>query len=327
VEGTCARCGEERGDGRWCAVCGLDSTPTAVALRTQEALEAGTREQAWFNNHPERLAEQRARADAAAAAHERAELERLGKARPAGFGDYRDVSWRARLARAWLIVTLGLSLLSGALEINHLKILGQARTAADASFATLQRIDSSNVTLGTVYLLTFIAFVFTAVFFISWTYRAYRNGPALGAQSPRFGNGWAIGGWFVPIMWLWRPKQIVDDIWRMSDPADPPFVRSVDWRGRSVPFLISAWWGVFIVSAIVDRVSARGDPSTIEGDRMMTSWSLVGSGISIIGAALAIWLVSRATARQRERAAAIELLPESADQRGLEAAPAAPSLA
>ena len=315
MEGPCARCEEERGGGRWCAGCGLDSTPTAVTLRTQEALDAGTREQAWFNKHPERLAEQRARTDATAATRERAELERLGKVRPAGFADYRDVSWRARLARAWLIITLGLSVVAGALEIAHLNLL-RGTTSADASFATLQRIDDSNVRLVTVYVLVFGAFIFTAVFFISWTYRAYKNGPALGAQSPRFGAGWAIGGWFVPIMALWRPKQIVDDIWRMSDPADPPFVRSVDWRNRSVPFLISAWWGVFIVGGFVDRFGGHSDASTIEGDRTMTSWGLVGSGLSIIGAALAIWLISACTSRQRERAAAIEALPETAAASG-----------
>lgn len=315
MEGTCARCGQERGDGRWCASCGLDSTPTAVTLRTQEALEAGAREQAWFNSHPERLAEQRAREDAAAVAREHAELERLGKVRPSGFYLYRDVSWRARLARGWLIVTLALSVVSGALEIAHLNLLGDA-TSNDASFATLQRIDDSNATLGTVYLLLLGAFFFTAIFFTSWTYRAYRNGPALGAQSPRFGAGWAIGGWFVPIMWLWRPKQIVDDIWRMSDPADPPFVRPMDWRNRSVPFLVSAWWGVFIVSAFVDRLAARGDPATIDGDRTMTSWGLVGSALSVIGAALAIWVVSTCTSRQRRRAAALEALPEAAPASG-----------
>jgi hypothetical protein len=311
VEGTCARCGEERGDDRWCAVCGLDSTPDAIRLRTGESLDAGAREQAWFNSHPERLEEQRARMEAWATTRERAELERLGKMRPAAFGEYRDVSWRARLARGWLIITLGLSLLTGALEIGHLNLLGDA-TDEDASFATLQRIDESNVTLATVYVLVFGAFIFTTVFFISWTYRAYKNGPALGAQNPRFGAGWAIGGWFVPILALWRPKQIVDDIWRMNDPADPPFVRSVDWRPRSVPFLISAWWAVFIVSGFVDRFAARGDASTIEGDRTLTSWGLVGSGLSIIGAALAIWLISTCTARQRERAAAIEALPDGA---------------
>src|SRR4051812_15179769 len=269
------------------------------------------RARAWFQARPERQEEQRQREEAFAAARERAELERPPEARPAGFGEYRDVSWRARLARGWLVVSLGLSVLSGALEIGHLNLLGDT-TTADATFATLQRIDASNVTLGTVYLLTFGAFIFTTVFFIMWTYRAYKNGAALGAQSPRFGAGWAIGGWFVPIMSLWRPKQIVDDIWRMSDPADPPFVRSVDWRNRSVPFLISAWWGVFIVSGFVDRFAARGDASTVEGDRTMTSWGLVGSGLSVIGAALAIWLISTCTARQRERAAAVEALPVGA---------------
>jgi hypothetical protein len=289
-------------------VCGLDSTPTTAGLRTQEALDAGAREHAWFAAHPERLAEQQERADAAAAERERAELARLSKTRPAGFAEYRDVSWRARLARGWLVITLGLSILSAVLEIGHLN-LSAGTTTATATFGTLQRIDESNATLGTVNLLVFSSYILTAVFFIAWTYRAYKNGIALGAQNPRFGAGWAIGGWFVPIMWLWRPKQIVDDTWRMSDPADPPIVRSVDWRGRSVPFLLSAWWGIFIVSAVVDRLSARAT-TTLEADRTATSWGLVGSGLAIVGAVLAVWIVSRVTSRQRERAAGIAALPE-----------------
>jgi hypothetical protein len=51
--------------------------------------------------------------------------------------------------------------------------------------------------------------------------RAYRNLPALGAESPRFSSGWAVGAWFVPFLNLVRPKQIMDDIWRASDPALP----------------------------------------------------------------------------------------------------------
>src|SRR4051812_23180332 len=212
-------------------------------------------------------------------------------------------------------------MVSAALEVGHINLTSHVSTAT-ASFATLQRIDESNATLGIVYLLVFCSFVFTAVFFVSWTHRAYKNGVALGAQNPRFGAGWAIGGWFVPIMSLWRPKQIIDDIWRMSDPADPPIVRSVDWRGRAVPALLSVWWGVFIVGGFVDRLGAR-PAQTVEADRALTSWALVGSGLSIIGAALAIWIVSQATARQRERAAAIEALPDGAP-RPLDVAPPAP---
>jgi hypothetical protein len=278
-------------------------------------MEAGQREGAWFAAHPERAAEQRARTEAAAAAREEAELQWFREAPPPGLDEYRDLSWRARLARGWLFITLGLTILSAALEIGHLNIVGDASTAT-ADISLLQRIDESNATLATVYLLTLCSFVLCAVFFISWTYRAYKNGFALGARSPRFGAGWAVGGWFVPIMWLWRPKQIVDDIWRTSDPGDPPTVRSVDWRNRSVPVLVSAWWGFFVVSAFVDRISARTSTATVESDRTSTSWALVGSVLTIAAAVLAIWVVTRLTNRQRERAAAVQELAASGSPSG-----------
>jgi Domain of unknown function (DUF4328) len=63
--------------------------------------------------------------------------------------------------------------------------------------------------------------VVCAVVFVVWTYRGYRNLAPLGASGLRFANGWAIGGWFVPVMFLWRPKQVVNDMWRASAPELP----------------------------------------------------------------------------------------------------------
>jgi hypothetical protein len=34
----------------------------------------------------------------------------------------------------------------------------------------------------------------------------------------RWSAGWAIGAWFVPVLSLVRPKAILNDIWRASDP-------------------------------------------------------------------------------------------------------------
>jgi hypothetical protein len=82
--------------------------------------------------------------------------------------------------------------------------------------------------------------------------------------------------------------------------------------------VVSVWWGLLIVSGFVDQISVRQDtsPYTVEGDRAATSWGLVGSLLSIPAAICAIWLVGRLTQRQRERAAAIEALPDSAPASG-----------
>jgi hypothetical protein len=275
-------------------------------------MQASGREHAWFANNPERLAEQDARDQTAAAWREQEEMTRLSRVRSPDFAEYRDVAWRSRLARGWLFVSLVLSVVGAALEVSHLNLIHNVSTAG-LDFELANRIDASTGRIGIVYLLEVCAFFFTAVFFISWTYRAYQNAAALGAQERRFGAGWAIGGWFVPILSLWRPKQIVDDIWRMSDPNDPPVVLRHAWRERSVPWVLSVWWGLFIVGSFVDRLGAsQADPYSVEADRVSTSWALVGSILSVAGAAVAIRIVGGLTTRQRERAAAIEALPVGA---------------
>jgi Domain of unknown function (DUF4328) len=85
-------------------------------------------------------------------------------------------------------------------------------------FVTQQELDDNDVRQGLVAAADFILVTATAVFFLLWFYRAYRTLTSLGVSCLRWGYGWAIGGWFVPILSLWRPKQIANDIWRESAP-------------------------------------------------------------------------------------------------------------
>jgi hypothetical protein len=108
---------------------------------------------------------------------------------------------------------------------------------------------------------------------------------------------------------LWRPKQIVDDAWRTSDPAAPALVPRGEWRRKPIPALAVTWWILFVVGSLVDRISARLPTVTIAQERTATSWSLVASLLYIQAGLLAIWLVTRLTRRQRQRAAVLAALP------------------
>ena len=81
-------------------------------------------------------------------------------------------------------------------------------------------------------------FIATGVFFLFWFHRAYRNLPALGGDR-RYGTGWAIGSWFVPFLNAWRPKQIVNDIWRESGARTTDEYGTKD-EGKNVPNLFSS---------------------------------------------------------------------------------------
>ncbi|HEX2127784.1 MAG TPA: DUF4328 domain-containing protein, partial [Solirubrobacterales bacterium] len=46
--------------------------------------------------------------------------------------------------------------------------------------------------------------------FLPWFYRAYTNLGRFGLQDLRFTPGWSVAAWFIPILNLFRPKQIAD---------------------------------------------------------------------------------------------------------------------
>lgn len=69
-----------------------------------------------------------------------------------------------------------------------------------------------------IALLQLAAYLISGVFFLIWIYRVHRNLPALGVRRPRFSPRWAVGWFFVPILNLFRPYDVVRELWKESNP-------------------------------------------------------------------------------------------------------------
>jgi hypothetical protein len=175
--------------------------------------------------------------------------------------------------------------------------------------------------------LELLAFVVGAVFFILWFHRAYSNLPALGVARRRFDSNAAIWPWFVPILNLWRPKQVANDIWRGSDPQVAS--RELRLAQDPVPPLLGFWWAGYIVSSMLGSRAGLswwstptaedagfsallGDSGGAEDIRHAAILDLVASGVDIVAAVLAILVVRRLTARQLEREHVVKRLPPAA---------------
>ncbi len=91
-----------------------------------------------------------------------------------------------------------------------------------------------------------------AIVFISWFGMAYANLGRLGVKNLRWSNGWAVGAWFVPILNLFRPKQIANDIWRGSEPDIE--VSSNRWQFGQVTPIIHWWWGLFLLGGFTSYI-------------------------------------------------------------------------
>jgi hypothetical protein len=155
-------------------------------------------------------------------------------------------------------------------------------------------------------------YIATAIVFIPWFYGAYRNLSRLGINDLRWGKGWAIGAWFVPLLNFVRPKSIANDIWRGSDP-DLPARAGLPSGG--VPWYHSAWWTFFIGSGIFywlayGNVRDAETPSSLSS---ATAYLLIADSLDILAAALAIAVVYQTVKRQRLRA---RVLADHATQSG-----------
>lgn len=115
----------------------------------------------------------------------------------------------------------------------------------------------------------------TAVFVLTWIHRANHNARQLGAADMRFTPAWAVGWYFVPIAWFWKPYQVMSEIWRAS--RNPSY-----WRGQPVSVLLPWWWALWIVpfwgSDIVNWVAGRtldeASAETLESAMGLAKWTL-----------------------------------------------------
>lgn len=94
----------------------------------------------------------------------------------------------------------------------------------------------------------------TAILVLAWIHRASHNARQLGAADMQFTPGWAVGWYFVPIAWFWKPYQAMTEIWRASrNPAG--------WHWEPVSPLLRWWWVLWIVpfwgTSIVDLAARR----------------------------------------------------------------------
>jgi hypothetical protein len=201
------------------------------------------------------------------------------------------------------LASIGLSAAQLVLASNNPDTAAAALGPEDADVSEMPGGNFQVIVLllySTVSIFGLIAFIATAVMFLIWENRAYKNLPPLGVPRPDFSSGWVVGSWFVPFLNLIRPYEIVKYIRNMSDPETVSVGGYYESGGN---IMLKAWWGFWIASNIVDRFFARiyRNAEKLE-DHVAAGWAdIFSSGLLIIAACLAIAVVRDITSRQEER--------------------------
>jgi hypothetical protein len=145
-----------------------------------------------------------------------------------------------------------------------------------------------------------VLLVVIGIVWVVWQWRCAKNVQALGREGARFGAGWSIGAWFIPLANFVIPAMVVQDLWRATTPGTRP---GTNLRSQSASPLVFCWWIAFLFGS--GSIQFVGDDTNTSLDAIRnTNHLLLGAfGISVIASVFAITVVVQLTRRFDDRRA------------------------
>ncbi|TDE27795.1 DUF4328 domain-containing protein [Flavobacterium ranwuense] len=184
---------------------------------------------------------------------------------------------RAKIAimLIWIVLTVEIiSILSDYLQYDLLQTVANG---GQISTETATENDLRQKIIAMIYLAVFII---SGITFIQWFRRAYYN-LHLKAESLSFTEGWAAGCWFVPIICLYRPNQIMKELYQetqsLLSKKNESYVQNLTTHS------IGWWWALWIISSLLGQFIFRysSKAETIDELTVSTVASLIASTIGI----------------------------------------------
>lgn len=160
-------------------------------------------------------------------------------------------SERARYAIMLLWVMFGMEMLVGISSFMQLTLLQQMADGYNIDEDTLTMNDMREMVLNLLYL---VGHITCAVVYIRWFRRAYYNLHQL-PINVNHDEGWAAGAWFVPILNLFRPYQIMSELYRETRKILRP--KDAQYKYVSAESTVGWWWGLWVVWSVMGNFEAR----------------------------------------------------------------------
>jgi hypothetical protein len=142
--------------------------------------------------------------------------------------------------------------------------------------------------------------VAAGIVFLVWLSRARRNAEIICPAPHRRAPGWAIGAWICPVVHLWFPYQVVDDVYRASRPTNSPDL--VDLRSVRGSALLRWWWALWLGAVVCYLIAFYTTRAklTVGSFQVVAVVDTIGNML-MIGAAVLIIAVMREVSRWQTR--------------------------
>lgn len=185
----------------------------------------------------------------------------------------------------WIVMALDLiDAIFGYMKYQRLQ------TATYGDYLNEEEVTANDILEALLGLVYMVAFIISIVMFIRWFRRAYYN-LHLKTEYLKYSEGWAAGAWFVPVLSLFRPYEIMKELYVETDRI--LVERAENYTSKNNNTVIGFWWALWIISSFIGNIIFRSslDDQTINGMINDTQINIVLSLISIPLGLLAIKLV------------------------------------
>lgn len=192
----------------------------------------------------------------------------------------RDNAQRAKLAKVLLIICAGTLLINGVSDYFQLDLLNRMDEGYDYTTDEAESNDMRVQLLAIAYL---IIYIISGVTFIQWFRRAYYNLHTK-VKVLNHTEGWAAGGWFVPILNLFRPYNIMSELYQETNLI---LAKNIEGYRKRETLAMTIWWVFWIIWGVADRISSR---MTLKAETMeeLISSTEMSLFISFFGIGVAI---------------------------------------
>lgn len=193
----------------------------------------------------------------------------------------RPNAQRAKTAITLIWIVLGIEIFSFVSSLLQYFLLQDAANGELISEESASANDIREMSIGIIYL---IASLTSAVTFIMWFRRAYFN-LHLKVSGLSHTEGWAAGSWFVPILSLFRPYQIMKELYVQTKGLI--IKNGLALYGNFNTQNLGWWWALWIISNFLGQFEFRysRNAESIDQLTVVTIASMISN---IIGVPLAI---------------------------------------
>lgn len=196
-------------------------------------------------------------------------------------GNLKPNGQRAKNAITLIWIVLGLEIVLFISGYFQYDLLQTVANGGDISMEVANSNDTREQFVGIIYM---IVFLISAVTFIQWFRRAYFN-LHIKVNHLSHSEGWAAGSWFVPIVNLYRPFQIMKELYRKTKELLTKNGMTVSETFNTNS--LALWWAIWIINNVIGQFVFRYSRNAESMEELITL-TIAGMIANIVGIPLAL---------------------------------------